>query len=264
MFSFSVVPKDLSYNLHQGVSDARAPPNPPSSSSRGVSPTPCSSRRGSPTPCSPQSPLSLPTPISSLPMVVATIMVVDDELLNRMVLLTKLRQCEERVRERLGTAGRGLAACQFSIEIEQAEHAEMGLVVMHDMIEARQKQKAKDFVQIDIIILDEHMESSGGILKGKQNCRCRQLCPGPNPHEMTGTEAMTHFRQLAQKHGAKQPVIVLSSGNCSPIDQQRYTDMGADVTWRKPYPTGDLVVESLVEWVIQDCKSSVVQIGRAV
>ena len=191
-------------------------------------------------------------------------MVVDDELLNRMVLLTKLRQCEERVRERLGTAGRGLAACQFSIEIEQAEHAEMGLVVMHDMIEARQKQKAKDLVQIDIIILDQNMESSGGILKGKQNCRCRQLCPGPNPHEMTGTEAMTHFRQLAQKHGAKQPVIVLSSGNCSPIDLQRYTDMGADVTWRKPYPTGDLVVESLVEWVIQDCKSSVVPIGRAV
>jgi hypothetical protein len=33
--------------------------------------------------------------------------------------------------------------------------------------------------------------------------------------------------------------------------------MGADATWPKPYPTGDLVVESLVEWVLVDRKPSV-------
>jgi CheY-like chemotaxis protein len=239
MFSFSVMPKDLSYNPPPGELDARASPTP--GSSLGVSPIPCTMV---------QSARLTSTPIPPIDQrhVKANIMVVDDELLNRMVLLAKLRQCEEQVRERLGAAGRGLDACHFSMDVEQAEHAEMGLVVMHDKIEARQKQEANGLVQVDIIILDEHMESSGGILKG--------------------TEAMTHFRQLAQKHGEKQPVIVLSSGNCSAGDQQRYTDMGADVTWRKPYPTGDLVVESLVEWVlqdlVQDCKAPLAQAGGEV
>jgi CheY-like chemotaxis protein len=224
MFSFSVVPKDLTFNQ-------QAAESPPSPSGR-QSPTPSHT----PVPqVSPSSSRQSPPPVPPIGRhIKASIMVVDDELLNRMVLLSKLRQCEEGVRERL-EARRGMLggdACQFSMEVVQAEHAEMALVVMHDKIEVRQKQALTDVVHVDIIILDEHMESSGGILKG--------------------TEAMTHFRQLAQKHDEKQPVIVLSSGNCSQADQQRYTAMGADDTWRKPYPTGDLVVESLVEWVVRD------------
>jgi CheY-like chemotaxis protein len=215
-FSFSVVPKNLTFNTDAEKAGASGPS--PTSSTR--SPT-------------------LVSPIRK--HVKATIMVVDDELLNRMVLLSKLRQCEERVRGQLGADRSGLEgepdACRFSMEVVQAEHAEMALVMMHDKIEARQKQGATDVVHVDIVILDEHMESSGGILKG--------------------TEAVTHIRQLAQKHGEKQPVVVLSSGNCSQADRQRYTAMGADATWPKPYPTGDLVVESLVEWVLVDRKPSV-------
>lgn len=215
-FSFSVVPKNLTFKMDAEKVGASGP-----------SPT-----------SSPRSP-TLVSPIRK--HVKATIMVVDDELLNRMVLLSKLRQCEERVRGQLGADRSGLAgepdACRFSMEVVQAEHAEMALVMMHDKIEARQKQGATDVVHVDIVILDEHMESSGGILKG--------------------TEAVTHIRQLAQKHGEKQPVVVLSSGNCSQADRQRYTAMGADATWPKPYPTGDLVVESLVEWVLVDRKPSV-------
>jgi signal transduction histidine kinase/CheY-like chemotaxis protein len=171
-----------------------------------------------------------------------SIMVVDDELLNRMVLLSKLKQCGERVHARLGAAGVGVVGGEldsrpFEMDIVQAEHAEMALVMMHDRLEERQKQAdfaAMDDVYVDIIILDEHMQSSGGILKG--------------------TEAIPHIRQLAQKLSAKQPVIVLSSGNCSQADQQLYTETGADATWPKPYPTGDAVVESLVEWVTKACR----------
>ena len=164
----------------------------------------------------------------------ATVMVVDDEVLNRMVLQSKLRQCEEKVRERLGAAGSEGGgkedAGRFSMEVVQAEHAEMALVIMHDRIETRQKQKeATGVTHVDIVIMDQHMESSGGILKG--------------------TEAVTHFRQLAEKNGEKQAIIVLSSGNCSPADVQLYEQMGVDTTWPKPYPAGELVIEQLVQWI---------------
>jgi hypothetical protein len=112
------------------------------------------------------------------------------------------------------------------MEVVQAEHAEMALVVMmHHKIEVRQKQAELGGQRISSMsassswttstCIPRDSFSSGGILKG--------------------TEAMCHFRELAKKHDEKQPVIVLSSGSCSPADQKRYKDiMGADViTWRK-------------------------------
>ena len=66
---------------------------------------------------------------------------------------------------------------------------------------------------------------------------------------MKGTDALARFRQLARNHDEQQPVIVLTSGNCSKVDQQRYTEMGADFAWPKPYPAGDAIAESLSQWI---------------
>ena len=72
-------------------------------------------------------------------------------------------------------------------------------------------------------------QSSGGVLKG--------------------TEAMPHLRALARKHGEQQPVIVLSSGNCSNLERALYLEMGADATWPKPYPAGEAMAADLVQWM---------------
>ena len=231
MFSFSVIPKDLQFGADTPL-------------------IPTSSKQPSRVQHSPKI-----LPMSSISnRIRANIMVVDDEQLNRMVLLSKLRQCEQGINDRLGAIGSDTAhshtpgaeqvACHFSMEVVQAEHAEMALSMVHARVEARQKKTAgrvvlEDYelntadaiseVDIDIIFLDQHMESSGGVLKG--------------------TDALPRFRQLAQSHDCSQPVIVLTSGNCSKADQERYTEMGADFAWPKPYPAGDAIADSISQWI---------------
>ena len=236
VFSFCVEPKDLQF-----CSDGS--PSPPS--------------RDQHSPNVDQAEIEL-MPLSSIRKHArATIMVVDDEHLNRMVLCSKLRQCEQEINNRLGATGsdtkvhgstsgvQHASACRFSMDVVQAEHAEMALDLMRARVEVRQKQKAKtalsasmprssteqyeDDCDVYIIFLDQHMESSGGVLKG--------------------TDALPRFRQLAQRYAERQPVIVLTSGNCSTADQQRYTEMGADFAWPKPYPTSDVIAASISQWI---------------
>ena len=235
MFSFSVQPAELRFG--DGV--LKRPLTPAAS---------WSSSQPTKVHTSP-APLAHTLPRSSITQNIrATIMVVDDEHLNRMVMLSKLKQCEQGIHNRLGAIGSDAvhstapgeeyrSLCRFSMEVVQADHAEMALSMMDARVEARQKQKAgrrgeteeDDAVDIDIIFLDQHMESSGGVMKG--------------------TDALARFRQLARNHDEQQPVIVLTSGNCSKVDQQRYTEMGADFAWPKPYPAGDAIAESLSQWI---------------
>ena len=119
--------------------------------------------------------LSSLAPVSRVSNIKMTIMVVDDELMNRMVLLAKLRQCEAKVRDQLGKTGSGLTQYRFSMEIVLAEHAEAALSMLHGMLEARQTQTEGGQTEgqaparaasdcdgaaknVDIIILDEHMQ----------------------------------------------------------------------------------------------------------
>jgi CheY-like chemotaxis protein len=82
---------------------------------------------------------------------------------------------------------------------------------------------------VDVVLLDEHMQSSGGVLKG--------------------SEAIAHFRRLAQEHGFPQPVLVINSGNCSAVDHEHYREMGADAVWPKPYPSCEQIVRDVSVWI---------------
>jgi CheY-like chemotaxis protein len=181
-----------------------------------------------------------------------TVVVVDDELLNRMVLITKLKQCEGTIQELLGEGkgeGRikGWASEQLSMETVQAEHAESALALMRGKFEAHSQLGCLEAAggstrHVHIILLDEHMESSGGVLKG--------------------SESIGNFRRLAEKHGCAQPVVVVSSGNCTRADTKLYLKEGCDSVWPKPYPTGDQIAADCAKWICSSLKLREVDLDR--
>jgi CheY-like chemotaxis protein len=152
----------------------------------------------------------------------ANILVVDDELLNRMVLLTKLRQSKGIICDRL--FGDQVSASELTMECNEAENAEQALDMM-----CRRFGGTAASATIDIIFLDEHMQSSGGVLKG--------------------SEAIVHFRRLAETHGRKQPFIVINSGNCTKQDTAGYLSMGANAVWPKPFPSATEIAIDFAAWV---------------
>ena len=165
--------------------------------------------------------VGLSSPVKHLDGAVAVsvnILVVDDELLNRMVLLTKLRQSKGSICDRL------LGATELTMECNEAENAEQAL----DMTCRRFGGTAAS-ATIDIIFLDEHMQSSGGVLRG--------------------SEAIIHFRRLTDTHGRKQPFIVINSGNCTKQDTAGYLKMGASAVWPKPFPSAPEIAIDLATWV---------------
>jgi CheY-like chemotaxis protein len=165
------------------------------------------------------------SPIKQLDVAAAVsvnVLVVDDELLNRMVLMTKLRQSKDSIRTRL--FGHQVSASKLTIECNEAEHAEQALGMMCNRFGGNEASAT-----IDLIFLDEHMQSSGGVMKG--------------------SEAIGHFRRLADSHGRKQPFIVINSGNCTKQDTAGYLEMGADAVWPKPFPSATEISIDVATWV---------------
>ena len=177
-------------------------------------------------------------PTTQCQPVKVTVVVVDDELLNRMVLITKLKQSEGAIHKlvcegREGEGREGWEREPFSMDIVQAEHAESALALMRGKFEEHSQQDCMEAAgairHVHIILLDEHMESSGGVLKG--------------------SESIGHFRRLAEKHGCAQPVVVVSSGNCTKQDTKLYLKEGSDAVWPKPYPNGEQIAADCATWI---------------
>ncbi|KAK3243480.1 hypothetical protein CYMTET_46868 [Cymbomonas tetramitiformis] len=66
----------------------------------------------------------------------------------------------------------------------------------------------------DVILLDEHFDNAGGVLKG--------------------TDVIA---ELKRSGIARLPVFISCSGNCTQSDMERYEGCGADIVFGKPTPT---------------------------
>jgi CheY-like chemotaxis protein len=126
-------------------------------------------------------------------------LIVDDDMVNRLIMSQKLTMAKEF---------KGLSA-----ECDQAEHGEAALQKLH-------KLHANGGTQYDVLIFDEHMEGSGGKLKGSEV-----------------------IRKLRQE--GCESVIVSCSVSCSESNGAGesntgdFLSAGADICWTKPFPSPD-------------------------
>jgi signal transduction histidine kinase/CheY-like chemotaxis protein len=119
------------------------------------------------------------------------ILVVEDEQMNRMIMQAKLMQL------------------QADVTCTVAETAE----------EALELVAASTF---DVIVMDQHLEKTGGVLTGSQ--ATRQL----------------------RDQGCSTPII-MCSGNCSANDLGLYRAAGATRVWPKPYPSTEDMASDIGE-----------------
>jgi signal transduction histidine kinase/CheY-like chemotaxis protein len=77
--------------------------------------------------------------------------------------------------------------------------------------------------EIDLILMDEHLQHGGGTLKG--------------------TETTKQLRERGCK-----AVIVACSGNCLAPDITAYMDAGSTSAWPKPYPDSKTITGDLLGW----------------
>jgi CheY-like chemotaxis protein len=161
-----------------------------------------------------------------------TMWVVDDEVLNRMVMVNKLRQAESSITQALVASTVPATLLGGAVQCAQAENAEDALMQIRGRLETQELQQDDGEAGVDhrsIILLDEHMQGSGGLL--------------------TGSDAIPLFRGLVEKYGGVQPVIVICSGNCAEQDQTTYISKGADAVWPKPFPSLAQMSSDIVEWL---------------
>jgi CheY-like chemotaxis protein len=76
----------------------------------------------------------------------------------------------------------------------------------------------------DVVVCDQHMESSGG--------------------EMKGTDFVSALRALEVQ--SRAPLVVLASGDTSEADVVAYHACGADIVWPKPYPSAPQIARDVV------------------
>ena len=131
-----------------------------------------------------------------------TVLLVEDDALNTMIMKVKVNQA---------------AAALFStVHIEACTHGEAALQKYDEL--------QNSSVKVDLILMDEHLESSGGVLTGSQTTKLlRDLGCGCT--------------------------IIACSGNCMPSDVDNYKAAGADLVWPKPYPVIEVMVQNLRDWV---------------
>jgi CheY-like chemotaxis protein len=85
------------------------------------------------------------------------------------------------------------------------------------------KMEVVGYSSVELIIVDEHMDSVGGCLRGSE-----------------ATKAL-------RDRGCKAWVVACS-GNCLPQDTVAYEKAGASYCWPKPYPDTASIREHLLEW----------------
>ena len=106
---------------------------------------------------------------------------------------------------------------QFGVEIvvSHATTAEAALKIINEQ---------RQHCPFEIVIIDQHMEPAGGVMKGAQLVHDLNLRPYEQP-----------------------PVLVLASGNSdNPSERTHFLACGASVVWSKPYPEPADMVDDLV------------------
>jgi CheY-like chemotaxis protein len=139
---------------------------------------------------------------------VLNVLIVEDDKLNCMIMDTKLRQ-----------AMPSAASCSTSITIEVVHTGEAALDKFREGVE-RSEPHAFD---LDLVLMDEHMESAGGKLKGSETTKL--------------------LREMGMRG-----VIVACSGNCLADDRTLYLAAGASHVWPKPYPNAAEIGVDLQNW----------------
>jgi CheY-like chemotaxis protein len=116
-------------------------------------------------------------------------LMVDDDSVNRLIMTQKLTMAKE--------------LASLSAVCDEAEHGEAALQKLH----------ANGGTQYDVLIFDEHMEGSGGKLKGSEVIR------------------------KLRREGCKS-VIVSCSVSCNESSNVgEFRSAGADICWAKPFPS---------------------------
>lgn len=78
----------------------------------------------------------------------------------------------------------------------------------------------------DVVWMDQNLGPAGGVLKGTDGIR------------LIRDMDKTQNRSQSETH-RRQRILVLSSGNCTKVDMQKYMDAGADFAVGKPLPTSE-------------------------
>jgi CheY-like chemotaxis protein len=133
-----------------------------------------------------------------------TVLLVEDDTLNCMLMKAKLSRAASPLFE--------------GINFEIATTGEEALKKCHDL-----HTWAVPPQQIDLILMDEHLETTGGVLTGSETTK-------------------------ALRTGGCKSVICACSGNCMQEDIDHYLAAGADKVWPKPYPDVQAVTECLAQW----------------
>jgi CheY-like chemotaxis protein len=145
---------------------------------------------------------SQPSPQQQLVRDRLTVLLVEDDALNTMIMKVKVIQA---------------ASALFStVHIEACIHGEAALQKYDEL--------QNSSVKVDLILMDEHLEISGGVLTGSQTTKLlRDL----------GCEC----------------TIIACTGNCMPSDRAHYKAAGADHVWPKPYPAIEVMAQDLQDLV---------------
>ena len=135
-----------------------------------------------------------------LPETLNVLLVEDDEL-NMLVMKSCL---SSGFHERFGT----------NISVAHEQTAEGALKLIDGKIRC----------PFDIIVVDQHMEPAGGVMKGAQLVQNINVRPYAQP-----------------------PLLVLASGNGdNPSERELFLQCGASVVWPKPYPEPAQMVNDIV------------------
>lgn len=113
----------------------------------------------------------------------------DDQQFNRVIMRRKLQSIS--------------SSMNLEWEIEEMETGEEVLACMK-----------RNPAAYDVILLDEHFDNAGGVLKG--------------------TDVIA---ELKRSGIARLPVFISCSGNCTQSDMERYEGCGADIVFGKPTPS---------------------------
>ena len=144
------------------------------------------------------------------------VLIVDDDELNCLIMKQSL---EVGFRQTHGVA----------VESKIVHTAEQALELIDSVCEMQGA--------FDVIILDQHMETAGGVMKGSELVailRARKGVPGPQLNALR----------------SNGPVLVMASANTEAEDNALYRAQGADIVWTKPYPRSDTLVRQLAPFVL--------------
>jgi CheY-like chemotaxis protein len=150
-----------------------------------------------------QQQLLLPLPQAPVPAQLRVLLVEDDDL-NVLVMQTSL---QAGMKSEFGT----------DVLVTRAHTAEEALVLVGDVC------------AFDLIVVDQHMEPAGGVMKGSQLV------------EILGA------RHCAP--GARRPVLCIASGNADvgSAETIAFLTAGASIVWGKPYPGTGRIVADIVQ-----------------